>query len=416
MILGAFYYYYRKNNKNFQIILIFFLFKYIHIMFNIPWSLNLFASLFDYNSFLLTIGSFVHLDLSLLNFFFSFLSGFVDLFLLICVFKLILLLTSLTNIKFLIQQEGFPSVKLNFLAIKQVFISGKIKQKIKIVLFGFLIIITPLIYSNTVQSVNETNEGTYYLNKAVNRLYDYFQNNTDVSGIISDANNLLPIKNDLYFAGKYFEESAIHFESLNSPVYWPIVYLLGIKDTTDKIPGLIHQIGEFVGETMLNLVASIEDYLTFMDQLTKEILRRAYWWELDLATYNPQIDFYSRFDSKIPLNLDTNVANFKTGFSNLDEALAQIGLNHDTFFIEFNNQMNKFSLILDQVVFLAKLAPPLLNATFSSVEVTNALAFDQFVTAKSLTTLSQKYLDNSQNLLNNNSFDITLSPVIANID
>ena len=416
IFIGAFYYYYRKNNKSYQIVFIFFLFKYIHIMFKIPWSLNLFASLFDYNSFLLSIDSFIHLNLSVLNFFFSFLSGFVDLFLLICAYRLILLLTASTNIKFLIQREVFQSFKLNILAIKQSFVTGKFSQKIKIVLFGFIIIITPLIYSNTVQSVNESNQGIYYLSEAVTRLYNYFQNNSDVSGIISNANNLLPIKNDLYFAGKYFEESSFHLESLNSPIYWPIEYLFGLKDTTDKIPGLIHQIGEFVGETMLNLVASIEDYLTFMDQLTKEILRRAYWWELDLATYNPQIDFYSRFDSKIPLNLDTNVANFKTGFSNLDGAFIQIGLNQNAFFIKFNNQMNKFSLILDQVVFLAKLAPPLLNATFTSVEVMNALAFDQFVSAKSLTTLSQRYLDNSQNLLNNNSFDITLSPIIANID
>ena len=267
------------------------------------------------------------------------------------------------------------------------------------------------------QTIHNTNDGIYYLTDALNLLLSYFQKHTGLTGIFSNSTELLKVKNILYFSAKNLKLSELELKSLNSPLYFPFMYLLNLKSQTQLTLSILNKFSEFVGGTLLNLVGSIEDYMNLMYQLTREILRRAYWWELEKnnITYNPRTDFYNKFNSKTVTDLNQSVLQFNNNFIDLENLIDKSYLKNNNMINVFYSQMDKLKLVLHQVVYLSKLAPPLLNATFTSVEVTNALAFDQFVTAKNLTALSQKYLNQSQEILNSYSFDPTLSSSISDI-
>ena len=108
-----FYIYFTKNGSTFQFFLFFFLLKYLHSVSRIYWSLSLVASLFDYNSVLLNIGSLVHINLQFFNFLLSFLSGFVDFFFLLLLLKIIQLLLSILDLKFIFKGDIRQTFNIN---------------------------------------------------------------------------------------------------------------------------------------------------------------------------------------------------------------------------------------------------------------------------------------------------------------
>jgi hypothetical protein len=308
--------------------------------------------------------------------------------------------------------------KINFSSIKQAFKANSNPGKFKLILVLIFVTFTPLTYNYSMSTFQETSDGIYYLTDAISLLLNNFQNSDSLLDN-KDSNNLLNIKNAIYFSSKSFKLSASKFESLQSPLYFPILKLLGINDQPSMLVTTLNRLSSFTGTSTLDLISSIEDYLTFMYQLSKEIVRRARWWDLEQnnITYNPKIDFYDKFEYKVSIRVQENVIKFKNDFFDIKNLINASFLKNYSFITNFYSQIDKLNLILDQVVYITKLAPSLLNATFKSVEITNALAFDQFVTAKKLNVLSQYYLEQTQKHLENaTNFDNSLSSTISDIN
>ncbi len=418
IFIGYFYLYFNKRNFNRSSFITFFFFiKYVHVYFNILWSLAQISYFFDVNSTLINIGKIFNLDFVFLSFIISFLFDFLDYALLILFFKFIKLTFRWIPIYFSFEAEFSSFFRINIKLIFDYFSGASFRHILKIFVLFLVLIITPIAYSESMQTIHDTNDGLYYLTNALNTITIYFNKHPDFNGLFNGSNQLLSIVNVLFFAGKDLNLANLEFNSLNSPLYAPIKLLLGIQSETNVSLVILQKLSHFVGSTLLNLATSIENYLAYMHQVTQEILRRAYWWvlEADNITYNPKSDFYDKLNSPDALILINNINQFKIDFLYLKNLITSSYLKNLSIFNSFFSQMNKLIPILNQVIYLTNLAPPLLNATFSSIEVTNALAFDQFVTAKNLTDLAQKYMDQSQEILANYSFDASLSPAISEI-
>ena len=413
--LCYFYFYFSDSKRNF--IYYFFLLKYLSILFGIQWYLTQISNLFYYNSVFINIGIIFNYDLRFLNFVISFIMVFVDLSIFLLILNLYRKLLIRLKFNFIFDKNLWLLIKKNFSTIKNYASDKPFKIKLITLTLLTIIFITPIAYTQSMETIQQTNDGLFYLTKAIDILNKFFKNKSVLQDIISSGNDFLGLKNTLYFSGKNLQLAKDNFESLNSPLYLPLFLLLGLNHKKDQVLNIIGHLSSFLKGTMLDLVASIQDYLGLMNQLTNEILRRAYWWELEAnnITYNPKLDFYNKFNNKITINLQTSVSKFIDDFFNLGFEINNSLLKDSSTAEVFFSQMNSISKILDQVVYLTKVAPPLLNATFFSVEVTNALAFDQFVTARNLTSLSQNYIHQSQQLLDNYSFDSSLSEAIADI-
>ena len=416
--MGYFYYFLRQNDFNSKSFLVFFfLIKYFQYTIGIQWPIAQFSLFFDTNSVLTNIGLIFHLNFNFLSFVLAFGFTFVDYAILVLFYKFVSFFSTkildITSFEMLISNFSVQ----NFKKISKDFFGKPLTTKLKTTILLVLIVLAPIAYTDSMETIHETNNGIYYLTSGLNLIIGYFEKNSGFSGFFSKSNELLNVKNIIYFAGKDFQLSRLEFNSLNSPLYAPFLMLLGMKDQTNVSLAILSKLSEFVSVTLLNLVTSIEEYNSYMYQLTQEILRRAYWWVLEEnnITYNPKRDFYDKFNNQNNINLNNSITEFNLGYIDLQSLVNISFLKGISTINNFFKQMNKLSLILNQVLYLTKLAPPLLNATFMSVEVTNALAFDQFITARNLTNQAQIYLNQSQEILSNYSFDPSLSPGVAEI-
>lgn len=412
-----FKYMHTKHFNSLSSITLFVFLKYLHLVFSMTWSLSLISQFFSSTSILVAVGAYFHYNLLFFNFILNFLTSFVDYAILILFFKFAGFLLNIVNLQPYFDEGIYNLVQINLSNFIRTLHQSKLSKKIQIIAIISIICLTPVAYSDTIQTFQRTNDGIYALVDAVNILIGFFQQYNGLNGVFSSPNGLLQLKNTLYFSSKDFKIAELQLESLQSPVYAPLLLLFNGKSQTNTTLTLLNELSQFTGSTMLNLVASIENYLSLMFQLTKEILRRAYWWNLekDNITYNPRRDFYDKFNSKTIQDLNISVNQFKISYTSLKTTINSSFLGGTSIINKLYSQLNNLEGILNQVVYLSRVAPPLLNATFTSVVVTNALAFDQFITAKNLTTLSQKYLTESQTLLSNYSFDSALSEPIAEV-
>ena len=214
-----FYEYFKFKNFNSKDFFLFFiLLKYLNLIFGISWTLTQVSSLFETNSVIVGIGTLLNYDLSFVSFVVSFLASIIDFLFLILFFKLSKFLLKKESLVFRFENNFLQLLKTNFLIFQKFFVQNKIGKKIEICFILSVMVLTPIAYSESMQTIHNTNDGIYYLTDALNLLLSYFQKHTGLTGIFSNSTELLKVKNILYFSAKNLKLSELELKSLNSPL------------------------------------------------------------------------------------------------------------------------------------------------------------------------------------------------------
>ena len=204
--MGYFYYFLRQNDFNSKSFLVFFfLIKYFQYTIGIQWPIAQFSLFFDTNSVLTNIGLIFHLNFNFLSFVLAFGFTFVDYAILVLFYKFVSFFSTkildITSFEMLISNFSVQ----NFKKISKDFFGKPLTTKLKTTILLVLIVLAPIAYTDSMETIHETNNGIYYLTSGLNLIIGYFEKNSGFSGFFSKSNELLNVKNIIYFAGKDFQ-------------------------------------------------------------------------------------------------------------------------------------------------------------------------------------------------------------------
>ncbi|MHA2363012.1 MAG: hypothetical protein ACXAC7_03575 [Candidatus Hodarchaeales archaeon] len=392
-------YFYHEEFKKTTFYLIGLFFAFIHFISSIPWILGQWMQIFIVPGLITSLGEYFKFDLIMIAYLIMLIAILIDITLLIlfiwCL-KLFYNKSFLLNISFNQIQNLMNLIDNN--KLKKMFKSKK--NVIEGFVLLILIIIIPFSYLATLNAFENTSDGITYLLDGITELNQISNSGSiDSNQLLSNTSERIEMENTLFQASRYFINSRNKLESLNFLGFYPIFFLAGISDDIPYILELLDHLTELTGITIPDLMDSISDYLEHMDALTNEIINRGIWWELP-EDYNSKGYFFDKLDNSLIDDINQSIKAYSDLVSNIEMSFSQTFLSQNSNIHSMFDLLSTINSQLFQILEISQVGFLVLNATFASVEVTNALAFDQFITARNLTDRANKYVLQAQTTLN----------------
>lgn len=367
---------------------------------SIPWTLGLVSQVFPSPGLATSLGILVKLNLKPIDNLLFILSTIADLGIALGMVWVL--------------EKGWRRIGPKILVLQNLWATGKgsmdwlqafeLRSIAQAVLLMVVVVLGSLTYAYTMSATSEVTTGLTALTSGLADIQGLFgEEGLSIRGLLGNYTAVLVLKNILFDAGDSFEVAQQKLQSLHAPMFQPLLLSLGLADDLPHLLELVDLLSAFTGYTVPDVITAIDLSLRHMNLLTREILRRAYWWDLEEenVTYNPRIDFFSKLElsEQIIFDLQRQVDSFSHNVAEVKTIVGKTFLDRNRHVGRITDVLTDFADQLRYVIDLSRVGVPLLNATFTSVVVTNALASDQFVTAKALTDEAQKYVKQSQTLL-----------------
>lgn len=386
---------YSLTNSLTSFFLYFIFIFYFHLGLGVEWILTPIANILYQDSIIISIGHLINIPgIDIINL-------TIILFLLVLDFKILIIFY-----KFLLNFYLKHDLRLSGTNVKII----RTKISVKSIFFATAIILMPILHVESFSLINDTSDGVAYIIEGINLiLKSDIQNRAfNFNSILNDGSSLIKIKNNFYLAGIYFEKASNKLESLSS---------LKFSQNFPILLNFVKEMGNFSKSTIPFVISLFEDYLQVMNGNLNEILRRAYWWELEEQniSYDPKSDFYDKLNNKMHSRIAYGSFILSNHINKLSSIILKSNIGKNPLILNLFDELGKLNTIYEQLTLLTYLGTPLLNATFASVEVTNALAFDLFKTAQKLTNRSNFYFTSAKSLLDSYPYSYRFESIVDEI-